>query len=69
MNEYEELRKMDFVGFAHLYLKRCNTKLGDKINIQGFAQLVELDSRLGTTAAEQLLQILCHTTRFDIIKV
>ena len=70
MNENEDLRKMDLVGFAHLYLKTCHDVLKlDKIDIQGYAELVDLDSRLGTTAAEQLVQILCHTTRFDIIKV
>ena len=70
MKEYDELRKIDHVGFAHLYLKSCHdlSKLDD-INIQGYAQLIELDSRLGTTPAEQLVQILCHTTRLDIIKV
>ena len=71
MNEYESLRKAGWVGFAHLYLRRCNyeSKTDDVIDIQVYTKLVELDSRLGTTASEQLRWCLEFTSRSDIIKV
>ena len=71
MNEYEILRKKNWVGFANVYLWRCNkeSKSDDKIDEEFYNELVELDTRLGTTASEQLFGSLCQTTRSDIIKV
>ena len=71
VNEHEECRKKGFVGYAEMYLHQCSKELksDDEIDIKIYTQLVELDSKLGTSAPEQLLQILFHTTRFDIIKV
>ena len=70
MNEYEELRKNGWIGFAHRYLKYDNKpKSDDDIDIQIYIELVELDSKLGTTASEQLLSCLEYTTRSDILKV
>ena len=71
MNESKILREKDFVGFADVYLKQCvgESKSGDKIDKELYAQLVELDERLGTTATEQLYRCLTITTRSDIIKV
>ena len=58
-------------SYAGLYLLRCNqeSKSDDEIGVQVFTRLAELDSKLGTTASEQLGQILFQTTRLDIIKV
>ena len=69
MKEYEELRKNSWVGFAHRYLKCDKRKSDDEIDIQVYIELVELDSKLGTTASEQLLSCLEYTTRSDILKV
>ena len=69
MNQYEELRMADFVGFAHLYLRKCCQKSDYQIDIEVYTMLSELDSRLGTTASEQLLRCLCSTSLSDIIKV
>ena len=72
MNEFDEnIKKNGFIGYASVYLWRCNqeSKSHDKIHIDVFTRLAELDSKLGTTAAAQLLHILFHTTQFDIIKV
>ena len=57
--------------YAGLYLYRCyqESKSNDEIDIQLFTRLAELDSKLGTTASEQLFHILDKTTRLDIIKV
>jgi len=59
------------VGFAHAYLDRCKkeSKTDDEIDIQVYTKLVELDSRLDTTAAEQLFSCVKLTQRLDLIKV
>ena len=71
VNEYERLRKTGWVGFAALYLNQCNkeAKSNDEIDKEVYSKLVELDTRLGTTASEQLYWCLLNTTRSDIIKV
>ena len=65
------MQKTDFVGFASEYLWRCEkeSKSDEEIDIQVYTKLVKLDSRLGTTAAEQLLHCVAHTQRLDLIKV
>ena len=65
MNEYECLRKGNLVGFASVYLAGCN----DVIDKAVYTKLIELDTRLGTTATEQLLGCLQFTLNLDIIKV
>ena len=71
MNEYEESRKAGLYGFAHAYLHQCDkkSKTGDEIDIQVYTKLVKLDSKIGTTASEQLYCCLHCTTRSDIIEV
>ena len=71
VNEYESLRKMDWVGFAEFYLWRCKkeSKSDDEIDKEIYTKLVKLDTRLGTTATEQLIECLDHTLNLDIIKV
>ena len=71
VNEYKDLRKKGLVGFAQVYLIQCNeeSKSDDKIDKEFYNELVELDTRLGTTASEQLYWCLKKTTRSDIIKV
>jgi len=62
---------MNYVGFVDVllegYYKRSNSN--DEIDKQVYTKLAELDTRLGTTASEQLFKCLCKTTRSDIIKV
>ena len=71
VTEYEDLRKKNWVGFAELYLWRINeeSRPNDETDKEVYAKLVELDTRLGTTASEQLYKCLYRTTRTDIIKV
>jgi len=71
VNEYESLRKGRSGGFAKAYLDRCNeeSKSDDAIDKGIYSKLLELDTRLGTTASEQLFWCLYNTTRLDIIKV
>ena len=56
--------------FAEEYLERCNkeSKSNDNINKEVYTKLVELETRLGRKASEQLFWCLCYTTRSDIIK-
>ena len=64
------IRKHNFVGYANIYLWRCNEENRmNEIDIDNYKKLVELDSKLGTTASEQLFHILNQTTQLDIIKV
>ena len=67
MNDYEELKKDEFVGFADLYLRKSEPI--ERFDIKIYTKLIQLDSKLGTTASEQLYTCLRHTTRWDIIKV
>lgn len=71
VSEYEQLREDEYVGFANFYLAQyydeSNSK--DEVDIDVFTQLVALDSKLGTTASEQLSECLRNTSRSDIIKV
>ena len=71
MSEYVSLREANYVGFANVYLQQCTNESNsdDKIDEGVYSKLVELDTRLGTTASEQLFGSLCKTTRSDIIKV
>ena len=65
------MRKEDWVGFADVYLDRCDAESDSNeiIDIHVYKKLVDLDTKLGTTVSDQLYRCLCHTTRSDIIKV
>ena len=71
VNEYKSLKKGNLTGFAQVYLHRCfvESKTGDKIDIDVYIRLIELDKKLGTSTSEQLYCCLLKTTRLDIIKV
>ena len=73
--QVNEFGQMGAVGFTSVYLWHCNkeSKSDDELDIEVNAfillKLVELDLRLGTTAAEQLLYFVLYTQRLDLIKV
>ena len=71
MNDYEKLREDGYVGFAEVYLQRCDeeSKSENFADVQLYAKLVELDTRLGTTATEQLFEGFYYSLRLDLIKV
>ena len=62
---------MTYVSFAEVYLERFDkeSKSDREIDREIYSKLVQLDSRLGTRASEQLFWCLSLTTRSDIIKV
>ena len=65
------MRKYNYVGFADFYMAQFINKFesDDEIDRQIYTKLVEIDTRLGTTASEQLFHCLRKMTRSDIIKV
>ena len=65
--DFEQVRQKKNIAFAEVYLFQSCKK--DKIDIEVYTQLMALDSKLGATAAEQLLGCLFYTLRLDIIKV
>ena len=71
VDEYEYLRRKDFAGFAEFFLQGLSQKSqsDDEIDTEVYTKLIELDTRLGTTAAEQLFACVGNTMRLDIIKV
>ena len=71
MNEHGDLRKIGFVGYAEMYLHQCSkeSKSDDEIDIKVYTELVALDTKLGTSAAEQLFECVYNTLRIDLIKV
>ena len=72
MSGYAGLREKHFGGFAHRYLRRRieqESKSDDQIDIQVYTKLVQLDSKLGTTATEQLLGGVFALLRLDLLKV
>ena len=62
--DYDLMKEEDYVGYADYYLGECIS-----IDKEVYSKLVELDTRLGTTASEQLYWCLQKTSRSDIIKV
>ena len=70
-DEYDELREEDFVGYAEYYLQESwdETEFINKADVAVYKQLLEIDSKLGTTQSEQLFECVFNTVRMDLIKV
>ena len=69
---YDVLReKHGYVGYAHYYLEDCWDKsaLKNKADVAVYKQLLEIDSKLGTTQSEQLFKCVMVSLRIDLIKV
>ena len=69
MNEL--VRKHGFIGYAEVYLWRCNeeSELDEIIDFDIYKKLAEIDTNLDMTASEQLFRCLLNTSRLDIIEV
>ena len=65
------MQELDYVGYADYYLQKCwnDTKLKNKADVAIYKQLLEIDSKLGTTPTEQLRWCLCYSPRKDLIEV
>ena len=71
-DNYDVLRKIrGYVGHADYYLHNCwgESQLEDNADVTIYKQLLEVDTRLGTTQSEQLFQFLKYSVRMDLIKV
>ena len=71
-NEFDVLReKHNYVGYSNYYLKNCwnKSELTNKADVAIYKQLLEIDSKLGTTQSEQLFKCVFHSLRKDLIKV
>ena len=71
-NLFDVLREKGFVGYAHYYLQECllnESELENKADVTIYKQLLEIDSKLGTTQTEQLFECVFDSVRLDLIKV
>ena len=70
-DEYDELKKLGFVGYADYYLQECwnESELKNKADVTIYKQLLEIDSKLGTTQSEQLRWCLRYSPRKDLMEV
>ena len=58
VNDFECVRKEHYVGFAHFYLLRCDeeSKSDDEVDKELYAQLLEIDTRLGNQLGGNILR-------------
>ena len=71
-NNFDVLReKHGYVGYANYYLRECwnESELKNKADVAVYKQLLEIDSKLGTTQSEQLFECVFYSLRMDLIKV
>ena len=72
MDEVEhDDRLRELVGYADYYLVRCwdESELKNKADVTIYKQLLEIDSKLGTTQSEQLRCCILYSPRKDLIEV
>ena len=69
--DYDKLREHGYFGYANYYLLKCwdVSELKNKADVAIYKQLLEIDSKLGTTQSEQLLWCLRFSPRKDLIEV
>ena len=62
---------IDDEGYADYYLVKCwnETKMINEADASVYLQLIDIDSKLGTSMSMQLSCCLSWTTRWDIIEV
>ena len=71
MINHDFIRSMEFEGYAHYYLFKCQNE-SKGINAADesiYRQLVLIDFKLGFDASQQLEACLTHTHRWDLIQV
>ena len=71
LDDYDKIQEYDYVGYAEYYLKKSwdKSEFKNKAGLTIYKQLLEIDSKLGTTQTEQLFQCVGHLPRMDLIKV
>ena len=71
-NNFKMLRgELGSVGYANYYLQQCwdESELKNQADATIYKQLLEIDSKLGTTQSEQLIGCVFNSLRIDLIKV
>ena len=70
-NLFDVLREKDFVGYANYNWRGCwdESESKNKADVTIYKQLLEIDSKLGTTQTEQLFECVRFSPRKDLIKV
>ena len=70
-NDYNVIRKSGGIGYTQNYLQECwdKSELKNKADVAVYKQLLEIDSKLGTTQTEQLFYCVFNSLRMDLIKV
>ena len=71
LDDYDEMRESNHVGYASYYLFKCwdKSELKNKADNTIYKQLLEIDAKLGTTQSEQQFGCVKHSLRMDLIKV
>ena len=71
LKEFDEIRGYGYFGYANYFSKNSwdKSKLEDKADVPVYKQLLEIDSKLGTTPSEQLFGYVFSSLRMDLIKV
>ena len=70
-DEYNNLREDGWAGYAEYYLQESwdYSELKNKADVAVYKQVLEIDSKLGTTQTEQLFWCVFSSIRIDLIKV
>ena len=69
--DHDKLREDGFVGYAQYYLKKSwdESELINKAYVTIYKQLLQIDSKLGTTQSKQLRCCILYSPRKDLIEV
>ena len=70
-DDYDEIREYTFVGYGNYYLRECEdeSEWKNKADVAIYKQLLEIDSKLGTTQSEQLRWCLRYSPQKALIEV
>ena len=71
VEKHDKLRELGYVGYANYYLQQCwnKSESKNKADVTIYKQLLEIDSKLGTTQSEQLFECVFNSVRMDLIQV
>ena len=71
VDKHYKVRELGYVGYANYYLRVCwnESEFENKADVTIYKQLLEIDSKLGTTQAEQLFECLRLSPREDLLEV
>ena len=71
-NKFDVLReKRGYVGYASYYIYKCwdESELKNIADVAVYKELLEIDTKLGTTQSEQLFECVFYSVRMNLIQV